>query len=117
MEEEAAEAARQGVLRAERHLADFPESQRAYYLGAGGLLELGKREKAFDWAEKSLAIDPGDPAIRYNMGCFYAKAGEIDKAFECLEDSITSRSWVENDLDLESLREDPRYQKLLDSLS
>ncbi len=117
MEEEAAEAASQGVLRAERHLADFPESQRAYYLGAGGLLELGKRDKAFDWAEKSLAIDPGDPAIRYNMGCFYAKAGEIDKAFECLEDSITSRSWIENDLDLESLREDPRYQKLLDSLS
>jgi adenylate cyclase len=115
-EEEATEAAKQGVLRAERHLADYPDSQRAYYLGANGLLHLGQRDRAFDWAEKSLAIDPSDPAIRYNMGCFYAQAGEIDKAFECLEDSITSQTWVENDLDLEPLRDDPRYQELLDSL-
>ena len=114
--EEANDAARQGVLRAERHLADYPDSQRAYYLGAVGLIHLGKRERAFDWAEKSLAIDPGDPAIRYNMGCFYAQAGEIDKAFEYLEDSITSRTWFENDLDLEPLREDPRYRELLDNL-
>jgi adenylate cyclase len=114
--EEANDAARQGVLRAERHLADYPDSQRAYYLGANGLLHLGQRDRAFNWAEKSLAIDPSDPAIRYNMGCFYAQAGEIDKAFECLEDSITSQTWVENDLDLEPLRDDPRYQELLKSL-
>ena len=114
--EEADSAAREGVLRAERHLADYPDSQRAYYLGAGGLMHLGQRDRAFDWAEKSLAIDPSDPAIRYNMGCFYAQAGEIDKAFECLEDSITSRTWFENDLDLEPLREDPRYQELLGNL-
>jgi hypothetical protein len=50
------------------------------------------------------------------MGCFYARAGEIDKAFECLDDSITSRTWVENDPDLESLREDPRYHNLLRKL-
>ena len=85
-------------------------------MGAMALMYLGNRDRALRWAEKSLAIDPLDPAIRYNMGCFYARAGEIDKAFECLNDSITSRTWVENDPDLGSLREDPRYHALLRSL-
>jgi len=108
--------AREGIARAERWLADYPTNHRAYYLGAGALLDLGERERAFEWAERALAIDPSDPSIRYNMGCFYAKAGEVDKAFECLRDSITSRSWAENDPDLEKIREDPRYQAFLDTL-
>ena len=44
------------------------------------------------------------------------QAGEIDQAFEYLQDSITSRSWIEHDPDLDPIREDPRYQKLLESL-
>jgi adenylate cyclase len=108
--------AAKGVRRAEWLIKNFPDHQRAYYMGAMALMYLGKRDRALRWAEKSLAIDPLDPAIRYNMGCFYARAGEIDKAFECLDDSITSRTWVENDPDLESLREDPRYHNLLRKL-
>lgn len=116
-DEEAFEkVAREGVTRAESYLADYPDNHRAYYLGAGALLGLGERDRAFEWAERALAIDPSDPSIRYNMGCFYAKAGENDKAFECLHDSITSRSWIENDPDLDPIREDPRFQRLLDSL-
>ncbi|MGB5210677.1 MAG: tetratricopeptide repeat protein [Gammaproteobacteria bacterium] len=110
------EAAQEGAKRAERHLQDYPESQRAWYLGAVSLLYLGERDRALSWAEESLAIDPSDPAIRYNMGCFYAQAGNIDRSFECLKNSISSRSWVENDPDLEPIRDDPRYQQLLDSL-
>ena len=44
---------------------------------------------------------------------FAGDAGDADKAFECLEGSITSKSWIENDADLDSLREDPRYRRLL----
>ncbi len=109
-------SAAEGVRRAERHLEDYPENQRAWYLGAVALLYLGQRDRALEWAEKSLAIDPSDPAIRYNMGCFYALAGDSDRAFECLKGSITSRSWVEHDPDLEPIRDDPRYQQLLESL-
>ncbi len=110
------QAAREGARRAERHLEDYPLSQRAWYLGAVSLLYLGERDRAMTWAEESLAIDPSDPAIRYNMGCFYAQAGDIDRSFECLKNSISSRSWVENDPDLEPIRDDPRYQQFLDSL-
>jgi len=115
-EESFQRSAANGVRRAEWLIKNFPDHQRAYYMGAMALMYLGNRDRALRWAEKSLAIDPLDPAIRYNMGCFYARAGEIDKAFECLDDSITSRTWVENDPDLESLREDPRYHNLLGKL-
>jgi adenylate cyclase len=114
--ENAEKSAREGVDRAETFLEDHPDNHRAFYLGAGALLDLGERKRAFEWARKALAIDPSDPSIRYNMGCFYAKAGEIDQAFEYLQDSITSRSWIEHDPDLDPIREDPRYQKLLESL-
>jgi adenylate cyclase len=114
--ESSEKSAREGVARAETFLEDHPDNHRAFYLGAGALLDLGERERAVEWAQKALAIDPSDPSIRYNMGCFYAKAGEIDQAFEYLQDSITSKSWIEHDPDLDPIREDPRYQKLLDSL-
>lgn len=114
--ENAHRLARIGVERAERILEDYPDNQRAYYLGAGGLQILGDSEKAREWAEYALALDPEDAATRYNSACFYAKAGEIEKALDCLENSVISRSWIENDADLNPLRSHPRYLAILDSL-
>lgn len=108
--------AQQAVERVERYVEDHPDNSRAFYLGAGAQLTLGRQKRARAWARRALEVDPNDPAIRYNLGCFYARAGDPDKAFECLEGSITSRSWIENDADLESLREDPRYRRLLERL-
>ena len=83
---------------------------------AHALLTLGQEKRARAWAQRALDVDPNDPAIRYNLGCFYARAGDPDRAFECLEGSITSSTWIENDADLDSLREDPRYRRLLEKL-
>ena len=46
---------------------------------------------------------------RYNAACVYAQAGELDRAFECLRGLPIPRSWIENDSDLDALRDDPRY--------
>jgi adenylate cyclase len=108
--------AQQAVERVERHVEDYPDNSRAFYLGAGALLTLGEEQRARAWAQRALNVDPNDPTIRYNLGCFYARAGDPDRAFECLEGSITSSTWIENDADLDSLREDPRYQRLLERL-
>jgi adenylate cyclase len=117
VDEEAQERlAKQAVERVERHVEDYPDNSRAFYLGAGALLTLGQEKRARAWAQRALNVDPNDPAIRYNLGCFYARAGDPDKAFECLEGSITSSTWIENDADLDSLREDPRYRRLLEKL-
>ncbi len=102
--------------RAEKVLEDYPDNQRAYYLGASGHAMLGQMDKALEWTEHALVLNPTDPATRYNAACFYAGAGEIEKALDCLEDSVNSRTWIENDPDLNALRDQPRYQALVDSL-
>jgi adenylate cyclase len=109
--------ARIGVDRAKRHLEDYPGNQRAYYLGASGLHKLGENELAKKWAERAYQIAPEDIATRYNLACFYAITGDTEKALDFLENSVTSRSWIENDPDLESLHGHPRYQAVLDALS
>jgi len=114
--EKAMATARRAAANAERHLQDYPDNPRALYLGAGALMYLGEKEKAYEWAERALEIAPTDGATRYNLACIYAMAGDKDKAFECLENSITSRSWIENDPELACLRDDPRFQAILDGL-
>ena len=109
--------ARIGVQRAEKILEDYPDNQRAYYLGSSGFMALGQMDRAHEWMAHALALNPSDPATRYNAACFYANIGEIDKALDCLEGSVTSRTWIENDPDLNALRDHPRYQTILDSLS
>ena len=105
-----------GVERAEKNLEDFPDNQRAYYLGAGSHLFLGQTDRAHEWIERALALNPEDIATRYNSACFYARVGEIEKALDCLENSLSSRTWIENDPDLNSLRDHPRYREILDAL-
>ena len=106
-----------GVARAEAILKDYPDNQRAYYLGAGGLYVLKQHERAHEWIGRALALNPDDPGTRYNAACFFTKYGETDKALDCLENSVVSRSWIENDPDLDGLRTHPRYAAMLATLS
>jgi adenylate cyclase len=81
------------------------------------LIELGKKEKGLDWAKRALAMDPDDSMILYNVACVYAHARELDLALDCLEKSISGgmahMEWIENDTDLDPLRELPRFKALL----
>jgi adenylate cyclase len=105
-----------GVERVKRYLEDYPNNQRAYYLGTSALAMVGENELAIKWAERAYQIAPDDVATRYNLACFYAVFGDHEKALDFLENSITSRSWIKNDPDLESLHGHPRFQAVLDSL-
>lgn len=106
-----------GLERAERILQDYPDNQRAYYLGAGGLNMLGDKERAREWAEHALRLKPDDPATRYNAACFFAHFDDMhERALDLLEGSVISRSWLEYDSDLDALRKYPRFKAILDSL-
>ena len=110
--------ARIGVERAQRVLEDYPDNQRAYYLGAAGWYMLGETSKALEWTDKALELNPNDPATRYNAACFFAKFPEKrEQALDLLEASVKSRSWIENDADLDPLRDHPRFKAILDSLA
>jgi adenylate cyclase len=115
-EDKAAEAERRGVALAERHLEDYPDNARAYFLATSALYNLGRQNEAFAWIERAIAIDPDDASTRYNVACFYAQIGEIEKALDYLENSITSRSWAQNDPELEPLRSHPRFIALMAKL-
>lgn len=56
--------------------------------------------------------------IAYVVGAFVVmeSADIMFPALDCLENSVTSRTWIENDPDLNALRDKPRYKALVGSL-
>ena len=103
-----------------RHLELYPTDIRALYMGAIALRQLGEDSEAKDWARRALEAGSDDPAVYYNLGCFYALGGDIDESLTCLEKAaklgFAHREWLENDSDLRSLHEQPRYRALLDRM-
>jgi TolB-like protein/Flp pilus assembly protein TadD len=116
--EEAARAVLRRALQiAEKHLEFNPDDVRAWYHGAIMQIRLGEIEKGREWADQALALDPDDSAVLYNVACAYALLGEADRALDCLERGVQNgfghREWIENDPDLHSLGELPRFQSIL----
>jgi adenylate cyclase len=111
---------KQAVAVVENHLKWHPDDARAYYLGAGALLQIGQRERAERWIDKALEIDPTDSVVLYNVACFYALNEQSERALDCLDSAVdhgaVSVSWMQNDGDLASLRETPRFQAVLERL-
>jgi adenylate cyclase len=117
-ESETKAAARKTVELAERELILNPEDPRPAIAGALALLELGEKDRAKDWTTRAQAIDPDDPISLYNIACVYSHLGESDAAFDLLERVIRNgrqfwRDWIENDSDLDGLRNHPRYAQFV----
>jgi non-specific serine/threonine protein kinase len=104
----------------EKHLELHPDDARALYLGANDLSQLGELARSKEWADRALALDPEDSSVLYNLACVYALQEDVEQAIDCLEKSVASgmrhKEWIENDSDLNSLRDHPRFQALLDRL-
>ena len=58
--------------------------------------------------------------VLYNVACSYSLMGESDRAIQLLSEAIDNgfgyRAWLVNDNTLEALREDPRFQALVERL-
>ena len=115
---EASKALRRAITAIEKWLDTNPDDARALNLGATIWSNLGETEKAVEWAKRSLAIDPEDPQLLYNVACVYAIEAQKEDAIKCLERAIDKgyghREWIQHDPDLNSLRSDPRFKSLLD---
>ena len=118
--DEAHDVLRQGVAVAQRHIELNPDDARALYLGAGGLIQLGDTGRAIEWAGRALALDPEDSGVLYNVACVYAMGGRTEDALTCIEKAVQNgfghRAWLENDSDLDSLRNEPRFKAVMQKL-
>ena len=111
--------ARRTVEIAERQLALYPDDARPPCMGIEGLIELGETNRAREWISRALALEPDDPTVQYNVACGLTKLGELEWALDLLERSLRNAppemiSWVKHDADLDSLRNHPRYQEILE---
>jgi serine/threonine protein kinase/Flp pilus assembly protein TadD len=119
--EEAHAVCRAAVARAERYVELHPQDARALYLGASAWLQLGERERAMAWAARALAIDPEENTTLYNVACLHAQLGQLDSSLELLETTVRNgfgnKEWMENDPDLSPVKNDPRFDALLQTLA
>jgi len=109
-------ALRRGFHVVEKHLELNPDDTRALTLGAAALATLGQPERAMEWANRALAMDPTDSGVLYNVACTYALGGLKDQALETLERAIENgfghREWLDHDETLSAVRSDPRFEAL-----
>jgi TolB-like protein/Flp pilus assembly protein TadD len=117
MEKERTEARRKTLEAIEKRLQNTPDDSRALCFGSLNLLEAGQTEKGRQWLTRAEESDPEDALNLYNVGCVYANIDEIEKAIDCLEQSVNKgmaqMDWIKHDTDLDNLREHPRFKALL----
>lgn len=113
-------AYRKTLENVKRSIELFPEDTRALYMGATAAISLGEKELGLEWAERISSAHPHETMTLYGVACAYALVGQTEKAIERMEEAIQygtiQKKWLENDPDLRSIREHPRFKALLEKL-
>jgi adenylate cyclase len=113
-------AARLTFERAERSLGAEPTNGSAIANGAYALAVLGEGDRAREWIERGLLLDPENLAMRYNMACTLTAALHDDEAaLDVLQpyfDTVNTASQIKHtevDPDFIRIRHDARFMEML----
>lgn len=112
-------AAENAVQHAEQVLASDPSNGAAMSFGALAHAALGHSERAREWIERALLVDPDNLSMRYNFACTLASyLGDEEEALRYLERSLATAGafhlgLVEADPDLNPLRDHPRFKDMI----
>ena len=103
----------------EQVLAQDPSNGAAISFGVSALAALGETDRAREWMERALLIDPDNLNMRYNFACAYARdLGDRDAAIRMLNSSLSRLKGTignaELDPDFDSIRDDPRFKKIIE---
>jgi adenylate cyclase len=111
-------AAKMTLQQVEQALAQDPSNGAAISFGVMALAMLGEQDRAREWMDRALLLDPDNLNMRYNFACALARDfGDREAALRMFESSISRLKGglgnAEFDPDLASIREDPRFQKII----
>ncbi|MFL6759946.1 TIR domain-containing protein [Sphingomonas sp.] len=114
------EAARMMVSESQKAVQQDPSNGAALGMLAGGYAIAGDEERTRDWITRALLIDPDNLNMRYNFACFLAvHLGDKEGALSMLQsilrrpDAIRQLKYAETDPDLDSIHDDPRFERLM----
>jgi adenylate cyclase len=117
---DAAKRAAQIVLaRVEKTIAQDRSNGAALSFGVNGLAVLGEAERAREWINRGLLVDPDNLNMIYNFACtLVSLLKDTDGALDLLDRFMkkTARGILDHakiDPDLESLRDHPRYKAMV----
>jgi TolB-like protein/Tfp pilus assembly protein PilF len=110
---------KRALARIERVIAAEPDHGRALGYGAGILAGLGEGDRAKEWIERGTLVDPNNTILHFNFVCALARLGDTDAAVRLLSSVIEKASrgwlmWLDQDTDLDPLRDDSRFVALVD---
>jgi tetratricopeptide (TPR) repeat protein len=93
---------------------DFADALRAQ---ACNLTLKGRMREGLAVDERLVAARPTDPTAHYNLACRYALLKQRDEAITALRKAVElgyrDFEFMQEDHDLDSIRKDPRFRKLL----
>lgn len=118
---ESHDAARQEAIRViEQRLELNPDDQRALHFGCGLMISAGRVEEGLAMIEQLLRLSPNEGTALYNAACAYARGGMVEQALDLMERRLAvgwiNRDWLENDSDLDNIRDHPRFIAMLQQL-
>jgi non-specific serine/threonine protein kinase len=105
----------------ERQLIELDQKLGAAYLRSGMSEDANRHfKRGIKRFEERLAKGADDPYTKYYMAALYALKGESDRAVKYLEESIAELKVINTirakaDPDFDSIKEDPRFQRLVAS--
>lgn len=111
-------AAKIAIARVEKEIASDPTNGSAMAMGAGALCALREEERAREWIDRAMLMDPENISMRYNLACALSvDLGDHEAALDLLEPyfeqtSITQIKHADVDPDLVALRDLPRYREM-----
>ena len=111
-------AARRALERVEKFIVAEPDHGLAIGWGVSALVALKNVERAKEWTERAMLLEPDNLNLRYNLACGMVSLGEHTLAIDLLEPVLAlaqpaNLRWFRTDNSLDALRGDARLEALL----